>query len=295
MKRPKGPELKTPSVKVPAIVEDVYWDLRERRLLPLVALLVVGIAAVPFLLGGSEEPPAGAGSAAAPGAMADEGATLTVVQAKPGLRDYRKRLSDRDSSDPFRQQYAAPTTDEAQLNPETSEEGGGSPETVPVETGPSGGGGSAELTFFAFAIKVSITKAGGKASVSAEAPAAASEAPAASATPVSDAAASARGTRKERTVRDRVLPHTPLPGKRAPVVTYMGPNDNATKALMLVSTKVESVFGDTRCVTNEDVCQLIEVEPGFPVTFVYGANEVRYTINVIKIFPVVTGHKKVRR
>ena len=39
-----------------------------------------------------------------------------------------------------------------------------------------------------------------------------------------------------------------------------------------------------------DTCQLLEVEPDFPVTFVYGPNDVRYTINVLKIEPVVIGH-----
>ena len=118
------------------------------------------------------------------------------------------------------------------------------------------------LTIFAPAIKVSITKAGGK---------------------------NAKTSKKERYVRDRVLPRTPLPGKKAPVVTYMGTGEKGRRALLLVSTKVSSLFGDTRCTTNEDVCQLIEVEPGFPVTFVYGANEVRYTINVHKIELVVIG------
>ena len=59
---------------------------------------------------------------------------------------------------------------------------------------------------------------------------------------------------------------------------------------MLVSTKVKSVFGESRCVSGDDVCQLLEVEPGFPVTFIYGANEVHYTINVLSLELVVTGH-----
>ncbi|HEX6229430.1 MAG TPA: hypothetical protein VFZ41_08240 [Solirubrobacterales bacterium] len=280
MKRPKGPELKMPDLKVPTFAADVYWDLRERRLLPLVALVVVAILATPFLLGEESEqaasPPSGASTA--PGGVMADGSKLTVVQAKPGLRDYHKRLSDRDPDDPFIPHYTAPVTDDAELNPET-----GSPETtVPIESGgdedasPGGSppgdtpsyspGEKPKLTLFAFAIKVSITKAGGKTK-----------------------AGKRSSAKKERTVRDRVLPHTSLPGKKAPVVTYMGPSGNGKKAVMLVSTKVESVFGDIRCLTNEDICQLIEVEPGFPVTFVYGANEVRYTINVIKIEPVITG------
>ena len=56
MKRPKGPELKMPEMKVPPFLTDLYYDFRERRLLPLIGLVVVAIVAVPFLLGnGSEE------------------------------------------------------------------------------------------------------------------------------------------------------------------------------------------------------------------------------------------------
>ena len=56
MKKLKGPDLKMPDFKVPAFVSDLYYDLRDRRLLPLVGLVLVAIVAVPFLLsGGSEE------------------------------------------------------------------------------------------------------------------------------------------------------------------------------------------------------------------------------------------------
>ena len=39
-------------------VTDLYYDLRERRLLPLVALVLVAIVAVPFLLSSGSEPEA---------------------------------------------------------------------------------------------------------------------------------------------------------------------------------------------------------------------------------------------
>ena len=80
----KGPELKLPSfrrskgeattasggglgAKAPDFIADLYYDLRERRLLPLIALVVVAIAAVPLLLGNSEEvvvPPSEPGATA---------------------------------------------------------------------------------------------------------------------------------------------------------------------------------------------------------------------------------------
>ena len=49
MKKLKGPDLKMPELKVPAFVSDLYYDLRDRRLLPLVGFVLVAIVAVPFL------------------------------------------------------------------------------------------------------------------------------------------------------------------------------------------------------------------------------------------------------
>ena len=61
-------------MKLPPVLVDLYWDLWDRRLLPLIALVVVAIVAVPFLLsGGSEEPSgprAGAGPVRPPAAAA---------------------------------------------------------------------------------------------------------------------------------------------------------------------------------------------------------------------------------
>ena len=37
---------------MPPFLVDLYYDLRDRRLLPLLALVLVAIVAVPFLLGG---------------------------------------------------------------------------------------------------------------------------------------------------------------------------------------------------------------------------------------------------
>lgn len=286
MKRLKGPEL-----KMPLVVKDLYWDLYDRRLLPLVALAVVAIAAVPFLLGGGSEesPRPPVGDTAGASALEDAGpATLTVVESKPGLRDYRKRLADRQPTDPFKQRYTHVDLSGAQLNPQTesssdatstttattvtggsggsTESGGGESTLPPAETSPGGaspGGDDGEvksnLTFYTFAIKVRIAKSGGKEPDS----------------------------KQEPTVKEKVLPLTPLPGEKAPVVTYMGSSKG--KPVFLVSNDVKSVFGDAKCISGDDVCQLLEVEPGLPTTFVYGYNEVHYTINVLKIYPVVTG------
>jgi len=103
-----GPELKMPDLKVPPFLADVYYDMRDRRLLPVVALVVVAIAAVPFLMGGSDEPmPAETPEQAAESVRLEieDDSALAVVEAKPGLRDYRKRLRGRTPTDPFKQRY----------------------------------------------------------------------------------------------------------------------------------------------------------------------------------------------
>ena len=70
----KGPELKLPDkmpkLKAPKFLADIYADLRERHLLPLVAVLLIAIVAVPIALsesGGEEEAPAAASASPSAG------------------------------------------------------------------------------------------------------------------------------------------------------------------------------------------------------------------------------------
>lgn len=300
MKRLKaGPELKMPELKVPTFLVDLYWDLRDRRLLPLVGLVIVAIVAAPFLLGGGSKESSSTGPAAvaaAPGetVTGSEASTLTVVEAKPGLREYSKRLDHRKPTDPFKQRYTSPPPSQAgpELGPETSSEGGGSsgssvsstaasspsesgetrtpssgPESGPAEAPSKSGGGSGapgHLTLFAFAINVKVTRTEGGEGAS--------------------------QPKSESSTRHKVMPTTPLPGEKAPVVTYMGVGKGAKTALLMVSNNVKSIYGDAKCLSGTDTCQLLEVEPGLPETFVYGSNDIRYKINVLKIEAVLVGH-----
>jgi hypothetical protein len=292
----KKPELKLSGAKPPQVLADFYYDLRDRRLLPLVALVVVAIAAVPFLLGSDEEevalPPPGGGVAETLKELGDGSTELTVVEAEPGLRDYRKRLEGRTPSNPFQQKYSGPVgLEKAKLGGGEGEggggssgsggggetsvtvEGGGEKVTVTETTEPGGTPPRSRppqdpgLVFFDWAIDVRIEKKGGKRA--------------------------AAGSSAEPIVRKRVLPQTALPGDKASVVTYLGAARKGKKltgkALMIVSDKVRSVAGDARCVAGDGVCQLLEVEPGFPVVLTYGENEVRYSIKVLKLDLVIIG------
>jgi hypothetical protein len=289
-------------VKAPDFLLDIYYDLRERRLLPVVALVVVAILAVPFLLGRDSEapelPPPSSGALGAPSAA--DGARLTVVESTPGLRDYRKRLHGT-PTDPFIQKYTGvPATSqlkstgegeggegvsgggESAISPEApSSTGGGESSTggsgdsggAPPSTGGGDGGGSGggnggskapPLIEFVFDVQVSRseTTADGKQKMS------------------------------EPQVRRRVRSLTQLPGEKAPVVTMGGLNLRNGKVSFLVSNDVGSLEGDFTCLTRppNGLCELLEIEPGFPLEAIYGANKVRYRFKVTKIDAVPAGH-----
>ncbi len=299
MKRLKGgPELKMPKLKVPAFLVDLYHDLRDRRLLPVIALVLVAIAATPILLGQKSEtapPPAAGTIQSLKESNGRQAASLTVVEAEPGLRDYHKRLHDRKPLDPFRvlgepnlsgaqlgggggegeepssggssSFTSTSTTTKTQSGTKTSTTttttGSGAPSSGSAQPGGSPPHGKPHLVYFSYAIDVRIVK-------------------------------SVDGKAQEPIVRKRVLLQTPLPGEKEQVVTYMGPAREGDKptgnALLLVSNQVTGIAGDAKCLAGDEICQLLEVEPGFPVVLTYGENGVKYTINVLKMGLVVTGH-----
>jgi hypothetical protein len=291
-----GPDLKLSKLrggdlKVPAFLSDLYYDLRDRRLLPIVALVLVAIVAAPFLLRGDSdelEPlPAPNPIATTPA----EGSSLDVVQAQPGLRNYKKRLARRKPTDPFHQRFTGPVlkgqeqrAQVAVTSTTSSESAGATPESgsavPPISTpaeptpggsspgggSPSDGGNSASggLVYYAFEVDVEITRieTGKDGKVQKTGPA----------------------------THKNVLPPTPLPGAKAPVVTYIGISPKTHQPLFVVSPDVISTFGEGKCVSGTDTCQMMEIEPGFTETFTYGEGGVRYKINVGKPEPVVTGH-----
>lgn len=264
-----GPELKMPDAKVPKVLTDLYGDLRDRRLLPLVALLIVGIVAAPILLGESSEAEEEPATGDAVVATQSKYAQIEVVEATPGLRDYHKRLKGK-PTDPFEQRYTAPVLSGADL-PESSEggeaakDGGSGDGSGGSGSGDSGSGGSGggKVKYYEWVIKIQISR-----------------------TETAESGETKMGPPK---TRDGVKSLTPLPGKKAPVITFIGVNPKNGKALVSVSSEVSSTFGEAHCVAGADRCDLLELEPGFPVTFEYGVNAVRYRFKLIKIDLIPAG------
>ena len=290
MNRFRNLDLKMPDVAVPDFLSDLFYDLRDRRLLPLVALLVVAIVAAPFLLSGSDSEPGEGGPLATPpgaSASAASGKRLTVVTADQGLRKPSKRLGHLSAKDPFQQKYTGPanggaavtqtstevtetSTSVTEVSTETSAEPtGGAPTTTAPTTSPQspssdGNVNGQPVTVFTFAIDLKVVK-----------------------TTTNEAG---EKSKSEPETRERVMPATTLPGKKTQAVTYLGISPKEKKPLFLVSEDVTAVFGEADCVAGSSSCQLLELEPGFPLTLLYGPNDVRYKFTVLKVEPVATGH-----
>ena len=267
-----GPELKMPKfkggeTKVPPFLADLYYDVRDRRLLPVIRLILVAIVAAPVLLKDEpEEVPPPAPPAKSPGIAQTSAKTLTVVKSSPGLRDYKERLRHQSPTNPFKQRYTAPVLKGSELNESTTTTITETEVTTGGSGTPSNGSSTpapGQLTLFTFAVNVRIVKATTKPDGTVE--------------------------QSEPEDRKKVIPPAPLPGAKVPVVTYMGLGNKEHLPLFLVSEDVTSVFGEGKCVSGTGTCQLLELEPGQPEIFEYGENHVRYKINVLNIVPVVTG------
>jgi hypothetical protein len=256
---------------------------------------------VPFLLAGSAPKSEGPGpSISAPSAADTSGVgEIKVVSDDTQVRDYRKRLLGREKN-PFDQHFTAPQLDGAQLGESTT--------TVPTSTDTGGAslpepsGSTTGSTSTSSAGSTPSSGAVGGTDVSDGSPTTTGSGSGDTETEVRTItyAVDVRIVRNghRRTRRDaREL--AKLPSEKVPVVMYMGASRDGKKALFLVSDRVNSVFGDVRCLVGSDSCQLLLLEPGLPVTFVYGALNHRYRVKLLKLERVaghpVGQHSKERR
>ncbi len=267
MKRLKGPELKMPNLGVPPFLADVYYDMRDRRLLPVVALVVVAIAAVPFLMGGSEEPvPAETPEQAAESAKLEieDGSTLAVVESKPGLRDYRKRLKGRTPTDPFMQRYTGvPATSQLQ-----------STEAGAVT---SGGGESTSVSVTETEESVTEVEKPGSSTGTAHSPGgdgsgggggSGGEGPSSGVDPDGmrlfgfrpDVRFGVAGTGDLHLYNDLALGSL-LP-KKKPLLVFIGVSENGERAAFDVSPEVTLVRGNGACIGGMRNCRLLFLREG---------------------------------
>lgn len=276
----KSPQLKTPGfmktppVQPPGVVQDLWRDLRDKRLLPVVVLLFVATLAVPILVGGGEEPPP-TGTGADIGAIAGGGsetpeAEPVVVAYVPGIRDEEERLRAFKARNPFAQQYAGPSKSavkeleqaEAQTVEATAaaeETGIAAEEAVRAEiasttdSGSSGGGGNGgsgnggKAVLFTWEVDVKIG-------------------------PIGEA-------KKLKGVKQGEF----LPGLKRPVVMFVSANADKGEALFYVSRDVSSTSGDGRCLPNRQACEFLLLKTGQQHRLEYEPEGRAYRLKLSKV------------
>jgi hypothetical protein len=255
------------SLKAPKFATDLYADLRDRRLLPLAALLVVAIAAVPFLLGGGDEeeemPPPAPPAVVAESAQAG----FSVVPAREGLRDYRKRLGYREARNPFevppRKQAGGEAGGSGSKSSEAAESGEGSSGGEGATGGESAGGETTTETTTDVVVERELKS-----------------------WTVNLQVGFVRPDGPDLHAEKGVEPMTELPNKKNPAIVFVGLTEDRDAAVFLMTDEVTAYYGKGRCSVNQQSCQLLELPPGKSATFAIGFGETRYKVHLDAIVPV---------
>jgi hypothetical protein len=244
---------------------DVVYDLRNRGLLPVVILLVVGMVAVPMLISrGSSDSSNSLQPTAANVKPAPEG-QQAVLAYNPGIREYKKRLNDLSAKDPFRQQFAHSAAAASALK---------STVTTPPSTGSDTGSSSSAVTG-------TPTGTSGGSSTGTKNKNKKKKAPSGSVTYQVNVLAG--DVNSELTPFNDVQALTPLPSQTAPVVIYFELSSDNGSALFLVSNRVGSVNGPGTCVPSPDDCALLALQPGQSEDLQYAQDGKTYRIVLAQI------------
>jgi hypothetical protein len=255
--------------KIQKLFGDVIYDLRSRGLLPVVILVAVAMVAVPILVsrgGGSSS-----GSTVQPTAGAaktpPEIEQAVVSYAPPGVRDYKKRLSDMTAKDPFHQQFAPSAAAQSQLEstvPVSAEPGTASttsssaPTGVPPSSGDSGGSGTSSSTtktrrYYFYSV----------------------------------ADLSVGDVTQPLTRHKKTKAFTALPDQVVPVMIYLGSSVDGKRAFFSISKSV-TLTGPGTCAPSPTDCSLLMLRPGQAEDMVYSIDGKTYRVKINKINRVVT-------
>jgi hypothetical protein len=267
-----------------AFVRNLFRDLRDRHLLLPVLALVIALVAVPKLLGKDAEPtappaPAPSASSGSP----EELSSAVLADNQVSVRDYRKRLKDLKSKNPFHQQFrdtpadvvgttgatgaagsTAPTDSGVTTGTTQTTGPSGTPGTSPGDENPSDGGGG-----------------GGTGSNG--------NSPSGPDVNVVNHLYTRRvdvliGVQGLPQVRQNVLPMTTLPSKKNPVAAYLGTDEKGKRAAFVLSRDISLIGGDGACVPSPENCLFITLEKDETATLTFdGEDGQTYELKLLAI------------
>ena len=278
------------NVRPPQFLGSLYRDMRDRHLLIPAVALVVALLEVPVLLkshSSATTPAVAVGNAS----KSDSAAVPAVVTQQLGGTQYQKRLDGLTSENPFHQQFTTPPAS-ARVHV-TSSGTGSSTSTSTSSTATSTSTG----TLSASSPTSSTPSTGGTSSppVSATSPSTGSS-PSATVTHTKPTShlytyrVSVKvGEPGQLAARPEVHSLALLPSKSRPILSFL--EANGKQALFLVSTDVDSVKGDGRCVPRPADCQYIAMRAGDKASFHYAPSNKRFNLVLKDIHAVEIGHK----
>ncbi|MGA8219855.1 MAG: hypothetical protein WB771_14930 [Solirubrobacterales bacterium] len=248
--------------KIQKFLGDLVYDLRSRNLLPIVILLAVAIVAVPILVtsSGSSSSPGTVGVGAATPSNAALQNQAAVVSYDPGVRNFKHRLRELSSKDPFKQQFVPPPAGTSSAGQGTSATGtsSGLPSTGSTGSGNTTTGGSGN----------GKTKTKTKTKTQ-------------TVTYRTDVLIGESGGTLAQVSNLQQFQFLPSPDK--PILVYMGTTSAGSQAIFLLSKDVSSVGGNGTCFPTADSCQLLGLNPGAGADLIYAPDGKTYHLQVTRI------------
>ena len=283
----KMPTLKTskinaPNVQAPAFLNNLYRDMRDRRLLLPALALIIAVIAVPAALSSSSATTAPPPAPAATGLAHEAATSPAVLTEQLGVTDYRKRLAQIKSKNPFRKHFTS-VPKSAKLGIVQT---GGTSSTTTTITGAGSSSATPSVTSTVPATGGSTIPAG---STTPSAPS--SEPPNETPKPTTeviqrriDVKVGPQGDLQKRTgVKQLKM----LPSSSTPVIAFLGTNEGGNRAFFLVSTDVTAVSGDGACLTTTPNCQFLTMKEGQVESFDYAPDTLTYKLKLLAIRDVV--------
>jgi hypothetical protein len=275
------PKVKRPqlNIEAPQVVTDVARDLRDRRLLIPAIALAVALVAVPLLLSRSQETPPP--PAAPPADVALKGAATqpAVLTEEVSVRDYKERLDQLKSKNPFQQHFTGIDVGK--------DAGLGEIEGVPVtETSAGGGTASTGLTTGAAGGVTSVSTTPSSTGPPTSTGSSSSGNSGGSSNPDTvtryvthrvDVSVGAAGSLEQRDGIDQLKL---LPSNSSPVLVFLGTSEDGKRAIFLVSDDVAATGGDGKCLPSPSSCTYLVMREGDEQTFDYTPDGLTYKLKV---------------
>jgi hypothetical protein len=287
-------------IKPPQVVTDVYRDLRDRHLLlPAVALLV-GLVAVPFLLKSPAEPAPPAPVATA-GGQESELTAAVLADDSVSVRNYRKRLDQLKSKNPFKPQFeppppadktggsAAAGTDSSAGTVSSAGSTGGTTDTASAGTGtgtyPTATGTASDPSLTGGAVDQGGSGNGG---ANGNGNGNGNNQPSSDDVEVVNHLVTRRvdvmiGLQGDPKLRENVKPMTILPDPATPVVAYLGTDEKGERAAFVVAKDATLAGGTAACVPAPENCLYITLEKNEKATLDFGPDGQTYDLRLLEI------------